>query len=178
MSKRFGRNQRRQMREQIAGLAAYGREAFDKYERVSREARELRDRLERWAHDVVQLMGRDSAFNEQIARRGVEDVYAMGGELRLSPARLLPVTRRPGAMPVAAVETVMRALIWRLNVSRDEFMPKVRIILENRYREPVGYALEPDHRWTDRDVAYLAEQIARDMTALLNQGVDTPRKRA
>lgn len=178
MSKRFGRNQRRKMREALA-------ERQDAFERAvireieeRRRANELSSRLHRWAEDVAQLMGPDSAFNEQVRRMAVEDVRSFGGRLRLSPVDLMRIVPRSAPVPMTSVVTIIEALIWRLHLSRDEFRPMVRIELENRYAEPVGYALAEDHRWTERDVRYLAERIAREMTDLLNGAIDKRKRRA
>lgn len=178
MSKRFGRNQRRHMRERIANLLAAQAEAHDHLRKARDEASELRSRLHRWAEDVAQLMGPDSAFNEQVRRMAVEDVRSFGGRLRLSPVDLMQIVPRSAPVPVTSVVTIIEALIWRLHLSRDEFRPMVRIELENRYAEPVGYALAEDHRWTERDVRYLAERIAREMTDLLNGAIDKRKRRA
>ena len=167
MSKRFGRNQRRKLREEIATKNEMLSEALNRSRARKIEADELRSRLHTWAEDVAQLMGPDSAFNEQVRRMGVEDVHSFGGRLQLAPIRLSPVAPT-FAGQMTSVETVINALIWRLHLSRDEFRHLIRIELENRYAEPVGYALLPDHIWTQRDIDYLAQGIARKMVAHLN----------
>lgn len=176
MAKRFGRNQRRHMREEIATKNELLSEALNRSAARGREAAELRSRLERWAGDVMRLMGDDSAFNERVKRMSIDDGYAAGGQLRLSPTYDLgPIGPRDA--PPLMVQTVITALIWRLHMSRDEFRPMIRIELENRFREPVGYALAEDHRWTERDIEYLSRRIATEMATLLNS-VDKPRRRA
>ena len=177
MARRFGRNQRRHMREEIATKNEMLSEALNRSRERKLEADELRSRLHRWAEDVAQLMGPDSAFNEQVRRMAVEDVRSFGGRLRLNPVDLTRIVPRSAPVPMTSVETIISALIWRLHLSRDEFRPMIRVELENRYAEPVGYALAEEHRWTERDVRYLAERIAREMTDLLNAGVDKRRKR-
>lgn len=176
MAKRFGRNQRRHMREEIATKNELLSEALNRSAARGREAAELRARLERWAADVMRLMGDDSAFNERAKRMSIDDSYAAYGELRLSPSYDLgPIG--PRAAPPMMVQTIITALIWRLHMSRDEFRPMIRIELENRFKEPVGYALAEDHRWTERDIEYLSRRIATEMATLLNS-VDKPRRRA
>lgn len=165
------------MREEIAAKNEMLSEALNRSAARGREADELRSRLHRWAEDVARLMGPDSAFNEQVRRMAVEDVRSFGGRLRLSPVDLMRIVPRSAPVPMTSVQTIIEALIWRLHLSRDEFGPMIRIELENRYAEPVGYALAEDHRWTEHDVRYLSERIAREMTDLLNAGVDKRRKR-
>lgn len=184
MSRRFGRNQRRAMRETIAEKdrqIAVSNEMFSEVSNRSaarkREADELRGRLETWARDVMRLMGDDSAFNERVKRMTVDERFAGGGLLQLAPiVDLPPISRGVEPMPTT-VQTVISALIWRLHMSRDEFRPMIRIELENRFKEPVGYALAEDHRWTERDIEYLSRRIAGEMATLLNS-VDKPRRRA
>lgn len=176
MAKRFGRNQRRHMREEIATKNELLSEALNRSAARGREANELRGRLETWARDVMHLMGDDSAFNERVKRMAVDDRYADMGRLQLSPIYDLgPIGPRDA--PPLMVQTIITALIWRLHMSRDEFRPMIRIELENRFKEPVGYALAEDHRWTERDIEYLSRRIATGMATLLNS-VDKPRRRA
>jgi hypothetical protein len=175
MARRFGRNQRRQMREEIATKNELLSEALNRSAARGREVDMLRGRLEQWAGEVVHLMGRDSAFNERVAKMTVNDRYM--DRLRLRPIEFVPLGRGPDRMPVATVETIITALIWRLRMSRDEFQHMIRIELEARDATPVGYALPIEHHWTRRDQEYLARRIAAEMVDVLN-GVDKDRRRA
>ncbi len=178
MAKRFGRNQRRHMREEIATKNELLSEALNRSAARGREAAELRSRLETWARDVMRLMGDDSAFNERVKRMAVDDRYVdMGWHLTNPIVDMPPISRDARPMPPMTVRTIITALIWRLHMSRDEFRPMIRIELENRFKEPVGYALAKDHRWTERDIEYLSRRIATEMATLLNS-VDKPRRRA
>lgn len=185
MANRFGRNQRRRMQatlvemdREIGVSREMLSEAMNRSAARGREADELRARLTTWAQDVVRLMGEDSAFNERVRRMTVDERYVDGGRLRLDPiVDLAPIRRSAEAMPPMTVQTIITALIWRLHVSRDEFRPMIRIELQNRFAEPIGYALAEEHIWTERDIGYLSERIAREMVNLRN-GVDKPRRRA
>ncbi len=168
MSRRFGRNQRRRLREEIASKNEMLSEALNGSAARGREAAELRSRLHLWAEDIAQLMGPDSAFNERVRRMAVEDAYALGDRLRIIPVDLMEIVPRSAQAPNASVETIIEALIWRLHISREEFRPMIRIELTNRHAEPVGYALAEDHRWTERDICQLAQRIAREMASLIN----------
>jgi hypothetical protein len=171
MAKRFGRNQRRKMREHIEQQRRSFLEMHGELMRVRKHCAALDRRLNEWAGDVARLMGSDSAFNEQVRRMAVEDINGYGGVLQLMPQISLSAPVAHGGMPMMVTyETVIRALIWRLHMSRDEFSGVVRIELENRYGEPVGYALHPEHRWTEKDAEYLARRIAREMVAHMGRG--------
>lgn len=173
MSARFGRNQRRKMREQVASLTASRDTHVRRTVEAQAETREIASRLHRWAEDIAQLMGPDSAFNEQVRLMGVEDVHSYGGRLRLAPVDLARFAPNCASVGIASVSTVIEALIWRLHLSRDEFRPMVRIELVNRYAQPVGYVLPIGHKWTGRDEEYLARRIAREMTGVINGPADT-----
>lgn len=169
MAKRFGRNQRRKMREALAEKQDALENAVIGRVEERRRANELEARLSRWAKDVVQLMGRDSAFNEQVRRMQVSESTLQSGRFRFPTVNIARFSPHPMRMPVASVQTVLEALIWRLHLSREELRPMIRIELENRYAQPVGYALAEDHRWTERDIEYLSRRIAVEMTDLLNR---------
>lgn len=177
MAARFGRNQRRKMRDaltekdrQISVMNEMLTEAMNRSAACGREVASLRQRLEAWARDVMHLMGEDSAFNERVRRMTIDERYAGAGQLEFAPiVDLSPVSRsmKASATPIT-VRTVITALIWRLHMSRDEFRPMIRIELENRFKQPVGYALSPEHRWTPRDAEYLSRRIADEMVTHLN----------
>lgn len=174
MSKRFGRNQRRKMREHVAALTRGIESATMTIAEERRHSSELRARLNIWARDILQLMGRDSAFNEQVRRiMSTHDIASLGGRLQLeSPSLSFGMgLAKPEDVPTRITTyAVITAAIWRLHLSKDEFSELVRIQLENEQSQPVGYVLSYNHRWTDRDVQYIAEGIARELTALLNKG--------
>lgn len=170
MSKRFGRNQRRKMRAQLADIQ-------DKFEKAvvtgcdeRRRANELAGRLERWARDIQNLLGHESAFNEQVRRMEVESLRSFDGRLRLSPqrdiARFDPVSEISVAYQ-GSVSSIIEAAIYVANVSselRGHMREQVRILLQSRNGD-LGYVMnrEPHHGWTSRDIEHIAQLIAREM---------------
>lgn len=173
MSKRFGRNQRRKMRAEIAELREGLERMTMRYVDERRRANNLESNLTAWATDVTQLIGRDSAFNQQAQRIAVQDVDVFGGRVNLDyGVRLMPTdVVKGGETPrYIPARSVIQALIWRLRLSTDGLQNLVRIHLENERREPVAYVLGVDQRWTERDIRYVAEDIARKLTEFLNKG--------
>lgn len=173
MSKRFGRNQRRKMRAEIAELMESRERITMRFVDERRRNNELSAQLSSWAQDVVDLIGRDSAFNLQAQSIAVQDVGVFGDSINLDQgvrlARMGGVVK-PGDVPtLIPARQVIRALIWRLRLSTDGLGTQVRIQLENEHREPVAYVLGVDQRWTERDIRYIANDIARKLIAFLNK---------
>ncbi len=184
MAKRFGRNQRRHMREEIARLDRAHRYAVDRYEQAERDAGVLRSRLERWATDIRHLLGDESAFNETVRRIEVDNVRDYGGGLRLAPQSptVAPVRTR-GEMPFyGSVSTVIEAALYVANVSvdiRERMSQQVRIRLTGRNGD-VAYAMnsERHHAWSPRDVDEIGRMIAHEMAKFLdNEGALDKRSR-
>lgn len=165
MAKRFGRNQRRAMREEISRIGEERSITRGQLVRSEQRFSALENRLGQWADDVLRLMGPDSAFNEQVRRMTVHE--NCGDVLRLE-TRITPSYRSFNEPPVVA-SMVIEALIWRLHMSSDDLSHKIRIVLENRHGEPVGYALHKSHVWSTKDQNYLAQRIADEMVHHLNK---------
>lgn len=175
MSKRFGRNQRRKMREEIAMKNEMLSEALGRSDAKAREVQELRNRLSLWAEDIAHLLGPESAFNERVMRREVRDIHAFSGVLQmLPPVRLLTPARVPEEMPqFASIGSVIEAAIYlaRLGGSpADKMRRELRIVLESRNGD-VAYAMSDarHRRWSPRDVRYMADIIALEMAEHLSQ---------
>lgn len=154
MSKRFGRNQKRKLRESLEGRI-----------KVSESrSRDLEDRLSVWARDIVSLMGHDSAFNERIA------IKEFHGD-RYSYSRF-PMVSLDFGKSAYYVDNIIQAAIWRLNVTRDEYQDKIRVLLSNRNGDSVGYVVSIDHRWTDKDARYIAEDITKGLINAIPLGTN------
>lgn len=65
--KRFGRNQRRKLREQVAALEAAGADLARSTKELVVEKRVLQDRLIEWARSIHSQLGPEHPFNEDIA---------------------------------------------------------------------------------------------------------------
>lgn len=161
MSRRFGRNQRRKMREEIEALQC---EAHN-YEALSAQYADHRDqlarRLERWATDVRRLAGDYSPFNERLNKMGW-DLEKNGYRIRFTPRRAAAVV---SPVPQVSAETyaTIEALVMALKIDARpvERRALVRLILpaptENLY-----FAVDTD---TLRDLPDSAlDQIAQRIT--------------
>lgn len=182
MAKRFGRNQRRQMREQITRMYQHQAEAMDNLGRVQKERQRLADRLTAWAKDIAHLLGPESAFNEQVMRQEVRDVHAFGDALRmLLPVKLVGPTPSPEDMPqFASVGSVIEAAIYLARVHEpmaDKMRRELRIVLESRNGD-LAYAMNDDRhcRWSPQDINFMARMIAEKMAEHL--ATEDRRKRA
>lgn len=175
MSKRFGRNQRRHMRDEIATSREMLSEAMNRSAARGREVAELKHRLTSWAGDIAQLLGPESAFNEQVMRREIRDMRALGGALRmLPPVRLSAPLLGPDEVPqFAEVGSVIEAAIYLARVDGDEagrMRGQIRIFLESRNGD-VAYAMNDDRhrRWSPRDIEYMSQMIALEMAKHLRE---------
>lgn len=165
MAKRFGRNQRRHLREEIATKNELLSEALNRSAARGREAAELRNRLTRWAEEILHLMGEDSAFNEQLRRvrsNGMLD------RLMLSPVPA-PISMRDRAPRWEQVSSVIEACILRCNIKSDDLRGHVAVEIGDHMGSLAGYAMSRDRReaWTPRDIHYVAELIANQMAKVL-----------
>jgi hypothetical protein len=126
MANRFGRNQRRKMRDEIARQGRVLDEAFDNIDRQTRSARrawEAQARQERWFTDwasrIYAIVGPGSAFAAEIKGQEIEaewfDLVARCNH----PHRLRPAERfslasvmESRAMPVAHAEQIVEAFAF------------------------------------------------------------------
>ena len=154
MAKRFGRNQRRHMREEIAKK--------DQMLATSRsEAAALRHRLTEWSTEILHLLGSDSAFNEQLRRIRNEGLL---DRLQLSPIPA-PVFMRDRAPQWERVSDVITACIMRCQIRSDDLRGQIAVEIGDHMGQLVAYAISEDRRqaWTPRDIRYMAEMIANEM---------------
>ena len=177
MAKRFGRNQRRQMREQIADLdhkLAAQREAT---RRVANDAEALRHRLTDWAKEILHLMGSDSAFNEQLRR--VRNVGGMD-PLMLSPVHASTIAMRDQPPQWERVSDVITACLMRCRLKSDDLRGQIALEISDHMGQLAAYALPEARRrnWSPRDIRYMAELIAQELAAYLLASDAPERQRA
>jgi hypothetical protein len=139
MSRRFGRNQRRRMRETIANGADQIRRlssvASERYRDMIKE-RTRRAMVERelvdWAARILTVAGPNSAFARHISTEGVdagvfEAVALRGGSYQLSPIEpitLLGPTRERAML--GAARTVVEAFALLADLDADQLSHRVR----------------------------------------------------
>ncbi len=162
MARRFGRNQRRQMREQIATAQRAHAYATDRYREAEKTANQLRDRLERWAEEIRHIMGDDSAFNEQlrVIRMRRENMH---DTLRLSPIRALPGLSSKEPPVYDTVGDIINVAIFRCMTG--DLGRHIELKIVGPDGALVGYGLSKDleRRWSPRTIRYVADMIALEM---------------
>ena len=160
MARRFGRNQRRQLREQLAKAERAHAYATDRYRTAEREQGRLRQRLEDWAQEIRHIMGADSAFNEHLAARRQ---HYPESSLRLRPIMSLPIGPRDAAPVWDRVEDVIEVGIFRC-MGRD-LGQHIALEIVGPDGALVAYGLSKDmeRRWSPRSIRYFADMIATEM---------------
>lgn len=163
MARRFGRNQRRQMQERIVNLLAAQAEVHDYLREARDEARELRQRLEKWASEILHLMGPDHAFNEQLRRYRTANEFE--SRLHLRPVMRPAAFRSSEPVQVERVRDVIEACIMRCHIKSDDLGAMIAVEIGDHMGTLVGYGLPRDRRerWTPRDINYIATLIANKM---------------
>lgn len=178
MAKRFGRNQRRKLREENAQLMntcmdmARDRAAFEKL------ANEWRDRINHWASEVRYLLGENSAFNETLKRVRVDNVNALGGRLRLPKEEPLSIATPSATLKALSVEenfSVIESFVMTARVQSDRFKPIITVIVEDRDGNTVALAVDRQRltNWSPRVIRQNADSIAFQMA----QFYDAERRR-
>lgn len=176
MAKRFGRNQRRQMREEIAKAQRAHEYATNRYRDAERERARLEERLARWATEILHLLGRDSAFNEQLTR------YRTAGHmptLKLLPIRNAPVAPLPGDVPrYERISDVIEACIMRCRIKSNDLERMIAVEIGDHMGTLVAYGVPEERRrkWSPRDIEMIGQLIANEMAQHL--AADNQRKRA
>lgn len=164
MGKRFGRNQRRKLREENQQLMntcmelARDRAGFEKL------ANEWRDRIDRWASEIRYLLGDNSAFNETLKRVRVENLDALGGRLRLCNDNQ-PVSFTVKSLLVEESFSIIEAFYMTARVEPDRYKPNITVLIEDRDGNAVALAVDRQRltNWSPRVIRENAQMIALQM---------------
>lgn len=184
MSKRFGRNQRRKMREEIARKTEAHERASALASYQSDIARRLEQELRDWDDEITHLLGVYSAF-----RRTTPDLSSR------HPLREMPIEERLSfaqawrevdlSVMMQPIE-MMRVRMFRFLTSIDQEPVRmnwlIRLIETNYHEATVGYSMA-DPLWRHggfgpRDVDWLARDIARKMKLHIDEKVHGKRRTA
>lgn len=170
MSSRYGRNQRRRHREEIAELRQIGHFVNDLAEARKNEISDLQRRMSAWAANIRRMLGPDHPFNEEVKKRVMESlnmrpmvqVYLPD---RLSLADLIPTTGSIVARDVAA--TTLDLICHYLIVRKFEpgGMPRAIFRLVSGDGAESSYAIDHialiEGRRDPRFMEWLAEELVR-----------------
>lgn len=181
MSKRFGRNQRRAMREVIARKDSALDGAFEEIDRQRaltkrawEKAKLLEDRLSRWASRIHAIVGPGSAFALDPATQKVSDDYfemiALGGRPhRIRPPRALSLVDLLESKPMPIDTAYMVVEAFALFAEHHEDALRHRQIVEIRSRDGRLALTMDDRTYYDlkaRDpgyiVRYFHERLMRE----------------
>ena len=170
MSKRYGRNQKRAHRAQIAALTEAHERESKLAAHLGREVRSLRHEMEEWDDEIARLLGEYSAFRRQTP------VVETG-----NPMREIPIMPRRHTMSYAGDVTINASTYIRERMFRfiaycqtdDIHMRRImRLIEHDRRTDEWAYSVSElmlRAGFDNREVEYLAQQIAREFVAAFNR---------
>jgi hypothetical protein len=169
MASRFGRNQRRKMREQIAQLNKQHTSETEARKLAESYERETRYRLDAWAADIRNLLGNDSVFNERY--QSLVAHTSMAPYMRIpKPLRTIDVSVGRPAMEMIASDEAILAAIWRINMDRDQFTGMVRVELTNDSGVTCALAVtKGEMPRTNQDIECLGKMIASKFVRFLER---------
>ena len=165
MAKRFGRNQRRKMRQQIETLEVEKAHVEKIYGQARDRAWQLEQRLYDWAREIRHLLGDNSAFNEQLRRYRMDPWQ---DTLMLQPVISLDIHQMKDSAPqIDSVPAIIEALIFRARSKNFENIISIEIVGPDGTL--VGYGLTKDRcrDWSPRTIEATARMIAIEMARYL-----------
>lgn len=162
MSKRFGRNQRRKMRQIVADLERAASLANRSAEAERRSVHELESRITDWAREVQRLALSDTAYAREFASRAVQDIY--GPIFQFAPPERLAALMNEGPIDYQTASRVLDLTLFLVDVHRDKIRPGY--IFEIQSRKTGRHVLAMDEQAMDcgltdqRTIYWIAEQLA------------------
>lgn len=173
MSKRYGRNQKRAHRAQIAALTEAHERESKLAAHIGREVRSLRHEMEEWDNEIARLLGEYSAFRRQTP---VVESRSPMREIPIMPRRHTMICAESVTSTFSTVEACIRERMFRFIAycHTDDIQMRriVRLIEYDRRTDEWAYSVsEPMLRagFDRREVEYLAQHIARDFVAAFNR---------
>ena len=162
MAKRFGRNQRRRMREDMARLSAKVGEATELLGIAARENREWKRRTAEWRDEIIRLLGEKSAFLDEPPE--VTDLQPGRPQRAVPQGRITTIEMPDNVPPMQQMDYV---ILHKLDTACDAdyaTMSKLmRVICTNGDERVLAVSDEYMHLGlAERDVWYLANQLAHD----------------
>lgn len=172
MSKRYGRNQKRAHRAQIAALTEAHERESKLAAHLGREVRSLRHEMEEWDDEIARLLGEYSAFRRQTpvveSRQPMREIPIMPRRHTMSYVKVTST--------FSTVETYIRERMFRFisYCQTDDIQMRriVRLIEHDGRTDEWAYSVsEPMLRagFDNREIEYLSQQIARAFVAAFNR---------
>jgi hypothetical protein len=175
--KRFGRNQRRQMREQIAALSVTADALRKRTGEAEQRARHAEHELERWAADVQQLAGENSAYCYHMSQVGY-DLRRSGPIIELAPRDYRGSRFDPFNGELRQARASIQALVLALQMDVERFPDRVMFKLVPHGTERFGREILPSYYALDiktlrtmppRAVEGFGRQIAEAIADLIRR---------
>lgn len=138
MSARFGRNQRRKLRAEVAArdaevarITAVAAGHFDRVRYLADKVRDQDREVVGWAERIIALLGPESAFTRRMARRVVDPiefgrVTDGGGPLRLFPREPLDFRHPVDAKLIETARHMVDAFAVWARADRDDLRYRSR----------------------------------------------------
>lgn len=179
MAKRYGRNQRRKHREEIAALLEDNLRARSDYQLVSYELREKKRLIDEWDMSVNEYLGAYSAFlinTPTVNTRVPPFVAPIGG---IGGKRLLPYCSDdvPSINPIRTMSTIRHEVFMTGSPYREDLQQIVRYMHVGEHGDSVLYVNYTINnvdiiKASKRDLPYLAEKIAREFQDFMKRGAN------
>lgn len=132
MSARFGRNQRRKLREALAAETVRRERAEAERNRANIALRRLESDMDEWAGRIAALLGPKSAFAREMIEEGIdarwfEDLTSGGLPMMLDPHR--PFVGFSSMPPANMAHKLIEAFAITANAETDDLDRRVRFII-------------------------------------------------
>ncbi len=175
MAKRYGRNQRRKHREEIAAAQADLAKTTARYRAVLSELWELEEVIKDWDCDVRKLLGAYSAF--------LIETPSIAGDVKPfrvdSAFTLSPILTDEVLTPSMSAMRIMRTLRHEVSVRNNPHTPYLEQVVRLSHDDGSGPIVHTAYTINDatlmrlgkRDIPALASQIAEQMAAHWNGAV-------
>lgn len=168
MSKRFGRNQKRKMREQIAHLEKKAIEG----DWWRTESLSLESRLVNWARSMNSYLGSDHPLNERIHKITLQRVPYLEERLRfnkpLTLQKAMDINLSDFSTACEYIDTVLHVV----NVHRDKVSHSVRVELlspDQRSYFAIDESELKNGRRDPRFIHWMSEEIASRLSEHVSQ---------
>jgi predicted nuclease with TOPRIM domain len=166
MSKRFGRNQKRKLRDENAALKSKYNKSLSLNGSLLDAQYRLEGKLQEWASRIIRLVGQDSAFALELAETKTKP-DRLGKTVRMSrPRNLVDLMIRSDGTEQMTMERIISALSWKFENEDDPDVHRKVFMLRAECGQ-VAYAVSTEHvadlRSDERVIRDLSDRIANEL---------------
>lgn len=171
MSKRFGRNQKRKLKEQIQSLQHQLQRDGLSTNHLSTELRNLKDSVRYWDDRICRLLGTESAYRFETSHNQRND-YSTPEVRHCKPHKLTSTTNYDVPNISESLTITLRKLEVSVESSSDEYNRQVAKIALAVGCDRVNYYLSSELLESvglDREeIKYVTTQVVEELVKLLN----------